>query len=149
MESSKGVSLDLNEPLNDLEAQLFACMSGAVTREDFLNVFVNSNLFIMVDGEPVGDTLGDRQPLVVATAKDAPKLLAVFSDPQRAAKMTEMFVEYNYPIMVNAQWALQTLGPEMGIAFNPGCHFGFEIAPEGAQQLKAAVDQARENSAAE
>jgi hypothetical protein len=30
----------------------------------------------------------------------------------------------------------------MGLALNPGCHFGFEIAPEGAQQLKAAVEQA-------
>jgi hypothetical protein len=143
MDVANEIDLGIDEPLNELETNLLACMSGQMSREEFLTLFVNSALYIMVDGEPVGDTLGDRKPLVVAMSPDAPRLLAVFSAPQRAQTIIEKFGEFTYPIMVNAQWALDTLGPQMGIAFNPGCHFGFEIAPEGAQQLKAAVDAAR------
>jgi len=56
--------------------------------------------------------------------------------------MTRQFPDYNFPIRVDCGWVLRCIGPSMGLAFNPGWAMGFEIAPEGAQQLKRALDDA-------
>lgn len=130
------------QALNELEQVLFAMWNGEISREDFLRTFLVSDLYIMVDGEPVGDTLGDRRPMVVSTSPEAPRMMAVFSATERAACMTERFPDYSYPILVNCNWVLHCIGPSMGIAFNPGWAMGFEIAPDGAQQLKQALDAA-------
>jgi hypothetical protein len=129
-------------PYNDLETQLFAMWAGKLTKEEFLRVFLVSDLFIIVDGEPVGNTLGDKKPMVLSTAVDQPKLMAVFSAPERASRMTQQFPEYNFPIQVDCRWVLHSIGATMGVAFNPGWTMGFEIAPEGAQQLRTALDSA-------
>jgi hypothetical protein len=127
---------------NELEEVLFAMWAGKVSKEDFLRQFLLSNVFIMVDGEPQGNTLGDKKPMVVSTSVDAPKMMAVFSSPERAARMTQQFPDYNFPIQVDCSWVLHCIGPSMGVAFNPGWTMGFEIAPEGAQQLRTALDSA-------
>jgi len=129
-------------PHNELEEKLFAMWRGAVPKEDFLRLFLISDVYIMVDGEPQGNTLGDRRPMVLSTSVELPKLMAVFSSPERAERMTQQFPEYSYPIRVDTNWVLHTIGTTMGIAFNPGWTMGFEIAPEGAQQLKIALDSA-------
>ncbi len=139
MESSAIQDFDIDEPLNELETRLFACLDGLIPREDFLNDFLNATLYILVDGELVNGELGERVPLILATAPEEPGLLAVFSHPTRGERIVEHFTEYIYPVMVNTRWALGTLGPGMGIIVNPGCNIGFEIAPPGAQQLKFAV----------
>jgi hypothetical protein len=130
------------QPQNELEEHLFAMWAGRTTKEDFLRVFLISDVFIIVDGEPVGNTLGDRKPMVLSVSIDQPKLMAVFSSPERATRLTEQFPDYNYPIKVDTRWVLHTIGASMGVAFNPGWTIGFEIAPEGAQQLKMALDNA-------
>jgi hypothetical protein len=129
-------------PHNELEKQLFAMWRGEITKEEFLRVFLISDVFIVVDGEPVGNVLGDKKPMVISTAVDQPKMMAVFSSPERATRMTQQFPEFNFPIQVDTRWALHCIGPTMGLAFNPGWIIGFEIAPEGAQQLRTALDNA-------
>jgi hypothetical protein len=135
--------ITLNDsPLNELEEQLFAMWNGGITKEEFLRHFLMSDMFIMVDGEPTGNTLGDKRPMVVATAMDQPRMMAVFSHPDRAIRMTQQFPDYNYPIMVDCRWVLHTVGMNLGVAVNPGWAIGFEIAPEGAQQLRQALEDA-------
>lgn len=129
-------------PLNELEEVLFSMWNGEISKEDFLRHFLISNLYIVVDGEPVGNTLGDRKPMVVSTSAEAPKMMAIFSAPERATRMTQQFPDYNFPILVDCRWVLRCIGPSMGLAFNPGWAMGFEIAPEGALQLKQALDDA-------
>jgi hypothetical protein len=138
-----------DEPLNELESKLLELMSGQADEQDFLRVFLQSDLYIMVDGDPQGDTLGDRRPMVVATAENAPRMMAVFSNPSRAARLVAMFADYSFPIMGNTTWVLEHIGPHMGIAFNPGCPNGFELAPEGAQALKNALAAAESAPPAE
>jgi hypothetical protein len=127
---------------NDLETHLFEMWEGKMSKEDFLRVFLMSDLFIVVDGEPLGNTLGDRKPMVISAAIDQPKMIAVFSSPERASRMTAQFPDYNFPIRVDTNWVLHCIGPSMGVAFNPGWEMGFEIAPDGAQQLRDALDSA-------
>lgn len=135
-----------DEPLNDIENKLAALLRGEMTHEEFLGAFLESELYILVDGEPQGDVLGPRRPMVIASGPDAPRMFAVFSAPTRATRMIQQFSEYSYPILVNCVWVLEHLGPNMGVAFNPGCANGFELAPDGAQQLKMAVLEARAQS---
>lgn len=132
----------MDEPLNELEKTLFSMWNGQVSREDFLRAFLMSDVFIMVDGEPPGNTLGDKRPMVVSTSVEQPKMMALFSSPERAVCMTKQFPDYNFPIRVDCGWVLRSIGPTMGLAVNPGWSMGFEIAPEGAQQLKRALDEA-------
>jgi hypothetical protein len=135
-----------DEPLNEMESSLLSLMNGRISQIDFLRVFLQARLYIMVNGEPQGSVLGDRQPMVIASAETAPRMLAVFASPTRAHKMVELFAEYSFPIQVDAAWVLEHIGSHMGIAFNPGCPNGFELAPEGAQQLKNALAEARSQS---
>jgi hypothetical protein len=131
-----------DHPHNELETHLYEMWDGKMTKEDFLRIWLLSDLFIIVDGEPVGNTLGDRKPMVISTAVDQPKMIAVFSSPERAARMIAQFPDYNFPIRVDTNWVLHCIGPTMGVAFNPGWELGFEIGPEGVQQLKHALDNA-------
>jgi hypothetical protein len=134
------------EPLNALESKLQALMRGEISNEEFLREFLEADLYIMVNGEPTGGTLGDKQPMVIAMSDTSPRMIAVFSSPTRAAKMLEHFSDYSYPIMVRCQWVLEHIGTHTGVAFNPGCPEGFELAPEGAQQLRDALAEARAQS---
>ena len=136
-----------DEPLNEVERKLHALMLNEISTEDFLETFLQGNFYIMVNGEPQGGVLGDKVPMVVASSEKDPHLLAIFSSPVRAKRMIERFADYSYPILVNADWVFEHLGPTMGITFNPGCTEGFELQPEGAQQLKAAIVQARAQAA--
>lgn len=130
--------LSEDEQPTELEITLEKVAAGEVTKEEFLTLFLCSDLFIMINGEPEGDTLGDKKPMVIATGPDAPRMMAVFSKPHRAQRMVLQFPEYSFPVLVSAEWVFAALGSSMGVAFNPGYANGFEIAPEGAQQLKQA-----------
>ncbi len=130
----------------ELEAKLSGLMNGEVSQTDFLRAFLGAHVYIMVNGEPEGNVLGDKQPMVIAAAEKAPRLLAVFSAPRQAKRMVEHFSDYSYPILVTSDWVFEHIGPNMGIAFNPGCENGFELAPAGAQQLKQALQQMRQSS---
>lgn len=133
----------VDDALNEIESTLFAMFKEEMTREEFLGIFLASQLYILVDGEPTGNTLGDKKPMVVSTSPSAPRLMAVFSHPSRAAKMQQLFPEYNFPILVDCDWVFRTIGNSMGVTVNPGWHYGFEIAPEGAQQIKKAITEIR------
>jgi hypothetical protein len=128
------------EPANELEKALAAVLSGETSKEDFLRIFIGSNVYVLVNREPRGDTLGDSTPMVLSS-NNGPHMLALFSSPIRSLKMTELFPDYRFTIMVDCAWALHILGTTLGIALNPGCDLGFELAPDGAQQLKRALEQ--------
>jgi hypothetical protein len=143
VEKRDEMSLTDDEPLNELENQLLSLMRGEISQEDFLRDFLDSHLYILVDGEPQGGVLGDRKPMVIAANEQAPRMLAVFSAPTRATRMLVAFPEYAHPILVDCSWVLEHIGPRMGISFNPGCQSGFELAAEGAHELQKALLDAR------
>ena len=130
-----------DETPTELEWKLAALMNGEIGHQDFLRAFLSAPVYIMVNGEPQDSLLGDKQPMVIAASVDAPRMLAVFATPHRATRMIEQFSDYSYPILVSADWVFEHIGPNMGVSFNPGCRSGFELAPEGAQQLKEALKQ--------
>ena len=133
-----------DEICNELEQSLAGVMEGTVSKEEFLKLFLNSNLYILLDGEPVGGVLGDRVPMVFAPSAESERMIAVFSSPLRTAAMTAKFAEYQFPVLVDTAWVLNHVGPTTGIALNPGCALGFEMASSGAQQLKKALDASSE-----
>lgn len=133
-----------DEICNELERSLAGVMEGTIPKEEFLKTFLTSSLYILLDGEPVGGVLGDRVPMVFAPSAESERMIAVFSSPLRTAAMKAKFAEYQHPVLVDTAWVLNHVGPSTGIALNPGCALGFEMASSGAQQLKKALDAASE-----
>lgn len=145
MTADKPVASQDDQAPTELECQLASLMKGEISQTDFLRTFLSAHVYIMVNGEPRSNVLGDKQPMVIAASQDAPRMLAVFSSPRRAHRVVEQFSDYSFPILVSSAWVFEHIGPHMGVAFNPGCSDGFELAPPGAQQLKEAIDKARAN----
>src|SRR5438105_4713928 len=86
------------EPCNELEQALAAVMAEQMSKEDFLRIFLSANLYVLVNSEPKGNTLGDCTPMVISTDAKAPRMLVVFSSPLRSLKMTELHSEYRWPV---------------------------------------------------
>ena len=127
---------------SELEACLAAVMEDKISKEEFLRSFLQAKLYILLDGPPEGEGLGQRLPMVFAPSAEADRMLAVFTSPMRATAMATRFSEYNHPILVSCPFILSCLGEHIGIALNPGCDLGFEMGAAGVQQLKLALEQA-------
>ncbi len=135
------IALEPDEPANELERALALLVAGKMDKNAFLRLFLSSRLYILLDGEPQGNTLGCRSPMVFAASPESPRMLALFSSPVKASAMSELFPEYRYTAMVDSLWAIHCAGPSTGIALNPGAALGFELAASGVQELKLAIEE--------
>lgn len=123
-------------PKNPLEEGLVELGSGAIETADFLRMLLQEPLFILLDREPEGATLGGCIPMVVATAKDGPQLLAVFSDPERGGPMIDHFPDYKWVAQVTFAWIIEHAGDSCGVILNAGSGLGIEIAPAGLKEIR-------------
>jgi hypothetical protein len=58
-----------------------------------------------------------------------------FSSLERAKAALARYPEYPFALAVYTKWFLQGAYENTGIALNPGWPFGFELPPEGLQQI--------------
>lgn len=129
------------EPANELEEALMQLGSGQIDTSGFLRLLLQAKLYILLDREPQGQTLGGCIPMVISTEQDGPQLLAVFSDPQRGGVMSEHFGDYKWVAQVDFAWIVEHTGDSCGVILNPGSPLGIEIAAAGLKEIREAQGQ--------
>ncbi|MDZ4048422.1 MAG: SseB family protein [Pseudoxanthomonas sp.] len=127
-------------PANELENTLLLAQQGQGSTPDFLNSFVNSQVFVLLDKDlgPEGQWDPSINLCVLTNAAGGP-VVAVFTAPERAIPWSERLPQFQHGLLVSPTWLMQGLGPTVGIVVNPGHKVGVELSPDAIQQMKDAI----------
>jgi hypothetical protein len=123
------------KPNNPLEEKLLAMYRKEIKITDFLEILLDSQVIILADRD-VDITGPDMlfNPLAI-TSPMGYNVLATFSSIERAQAAVSRYPEYTFAISVDTSWFLQRAYENVGLALNPGWPFGFELPPDGLQQV--------------
>lgn len=122
-------------PHNPLEEKLVAMYRKQISISDFLGILIDSRLAIPSDRE-AAVTAPDMnfKPLVITSAMGF-DVLVTFSSLELAEAASSMYPGYGFTAEVDADRFLLQAPENVGFALNPGWHLGFELPPEGLQQI--------------
>ncbi|RKR74915.1 SseB family protein [Frondihabitans australicus] len=113
-----------------LEAAIRQGQAGASDMQEVISQFVNSTIVVPTATE-VKDDMNELQPVLFD--REGTQMLAVFTHidrvPQQVAEVA------GYAVELPAAEFVQAIPAEAGLVVNPGNEEGFEMLPEGVQQL--------------
>jgi hypothetical protein len=123
------------KPNNLLEEKLIAMYRKEIKITEFLEILLESQVIILADRD-VDITGPDMHfnPLAI-TSHMGYDALAAFTSIERAKRAFSEYPEYGFAVAVDTSWFLLGAYENAGFALNPGWPFGFELPPEGLQQL--------------
>ena len=123
------------KPKNPLEEKLVAMYRKEIKISEFLEFLFDSQVIILADRDvDISGSDTNFNPLAINSPMGY-SVLATFSSIERAQAEVSMDPEYGYAIAVDTSWFLLRAYENVGFALNPGWPFGFELPPEGLQQM--------------
>ena len=122
-----------------LEAAIIAAQGGG-SLDDLASAFMSSYVVIMLAEDP-GPEPQAVSPLTVSTPEGYLALVA-FTTPGKCSNWSRNAPQYPHALLVRAEWILNVVGDEYGIAVNPGEPVGFSMPPYGVARMKARGGQA-------
>lgn len=117
-----------------LEAAIANGQAGQADMNDVIGQFVNA-LIVVPTATEVTDDLNELQPVLFD--REGTPMLAVFSHVDRIPEQVAEVA--SYAVQMPAAELVQAIPAETGLVVNPGSTEGFEMLPEGVQQLAADV----------
>jgi len=121
---------------NVLETSLLSAQSGQLEVGVFLNMLMDSQVFILLDKEVVGTTWDNSVTPLILTNKAGTAVMAMFSAPERSTPWSSRNPTYGYGLLVAFEWIIKGLGSGMGVVLNPGHPVGLEITPDEIDRLR-------------
>ena len=122
---------DWSQPQTHLETVLKAGQENKAEAGEVIATFLNSEVFFL-SREEVDGTSAQVQPLLLQNADSQP-VIALFTHP---ARIPGAYID-------EAPFAVRVLGAAVvdnlsgaGLVINPGHELGFEIPPEGVDQIR-------------
>jgi hypothetical protein len=113
-----------------LELAISEGQAGRGDMNDVIAQFVNA-LIVVPTATEVKDDLNDLQPVLFD--REGTPMLASFSHVDMIP--AEVIEVAQYAVQMPAAELVQAIPPETGLVINPGNVEGFEMLPEGVQQL--------------
>ena len=117
-----------------LEAAIIAAQEGG-SLDDLASAFMNSHVVVMLAEDP-GPNPQTLSPLTVSTPQGH-LALVVFTTAGKCSNWSRNAPQYPHALLVRAEWILNVVGDEYGIAVNPGEPVGFSMPPYGVARMKA------------
>ncbi|CAN7349837.1 SseB family protein [Brevundimonas sp. LjRoot202] len=117
-----------------LEAAIIAAQDGG-SLDELASAFMNSYVVVMLAEDPGPDPQA-LSPLTVSTPQGY-LALVVFTTAGKCSNWSRNAPQYPHALLVRADWILNVVGDEYGIAVNPGEAVGFSMPPFGVAQMKA------------
>jgi hypothetical protein len=123
------------KPNNPLEEKLLAMYRKEIKITEFIELLLDSQVIILADRD-VDISIPDAHfnPLAI-TSPMGYSVLATFSSIERANAVASRHPDFGYAVAVDTSWFLSKAYENVGFALNPGWPFGFELPPEGLQQM--------------
>ncbi|GAA4267012.1 SseB family protein [Frondihabitans peucedani] len=113
-----------------LETAILQGQAGQGDMNDVIGHFVNA-LVVVPTATEVTDDLNELQPVLFD--REGTPMLAVFSHIDRIPEQVAEVA--SYAVQMPAAELVQAIPAETGLVVNPGSTEGFEMLPEGVQQL--------------
>lgn len=128
------------EPKNELESKLVAAISGELDSDVFMRELLDAQVFMPVQDEPDSGIKNFQRttratPLVVE--EDGAKMLVLFSSPERAQAFLAGYPRYGGGLLVEFNWVLERMEPDIAIVLNPGLEAGIDMEPETVVEMLA------------
>jgi hypothetical protein len=133
-----------NANLSPLESALASFSDDIEGRKSVLTAFLDSRVHVLLDRHWDGRSLpnSDTRLLFVSDGDNKDQaMLAVFTDRTKAETVMAAMGEFQYPVEVDAQWALLSVPPKVGVRINPNVEPAFKILPELALELRKVAEQ--------
>lgn len=131
-----------NENSIDLNQLLIEANQGAIEVGDFMQQFLQTQIFMPVtdpkDGDndaPIGFQKSDKALPLTLDTDSGFQVMILFSDPQQSKEFLKGFPEYNGGFIAEVPWMLERLGEGMGFSLNPNDENGIDFDPETVRQL--------------
>lgn len=123
------------KPNNFLEEKLLAMYRKEIKITEFIELLLDSQVMILTDRD-VDITGPDTHfnPLAI-TSPMGYSVLVTFSSIERATSLAARHPDFSHAVAVDTSWFLLRAHENAGFALNPGWAFGFELPPEGLQQM--------------
>ena len=120
-----------------LEAAIIAAQDGG-SLDDLASAFMKSYVVVMLAEDP-GPDPQTIAPLTVSTPQGH-LALVVFTTAGKCSNWAHNAPQYPHALLVRADWILNVVGDEYGVAVNPGEAVGFSMPPHGVARMKARVN---------
>ena len=117
-----------------LEAAIIAAQNGG-NLDDLASAFMNSHVVVMLAEDP-GPNPQTLSPLTVSTPQGH-LALVVFTTAGKCSNWAPNAPQYPHALLVRADWILEVVGDEYGVAVNPDEAVGFSMPPAGVARMKA------------
>lgn len=136
-------------PHNDLEKMLAEVTLGTASAEDFVKrLLAGDQVFMPIKDEKHAiagfQTSTKAQPLVIED-DEGTEILVLFTSPERAKPIAEMFPDFKGGLLAEFTWVLRRIGGGFPISLNPGWDVGMDFDAETVAQLIASLPKETPN----
>jgi hypothetical protein len=135
---------DVFEASNELEQQLVAAQEGRIREEGFIEMLLDSQVFM-----PVRDSIGiegfqgsDRAVPLTVQAEDDTEVLVLFTSLEHAKSFVRDYPGFEGGLLVEFRWILEKMGTGFGISLNPGLPVGLDLEAAVVEQIARGTLQA-------
>ena len=113
-------------------------------RQAVLMAFMQSRVYVLLDRPWDGRSLPSTETRLLFVSDGENKeqaMLAVFTGREAAESTIPSMDEYKHAVEVDAQWALLSVPPNVGVRINPNVEPSFRILPELAVELRKIAER--------
>lgn len=132
----KPPELKILEPVDLLESTLRGVRDGDQEMHTFLQMLLRSKLFVPSKIEPSPQTQGTAFSPVIVQSEDGP-VVVCYTNSSRAPADADSPVSAPHALLVEAEWILRIVPPEIGMWINPGWDVGILMPAKGLAEFKA------------
>ncbi|MGD8709045.1 MAG: SseB family protein [Ectothiorhodospiraceae bacterium] len=124
------------EPDTELEYTLAAAQNGEISSLDFLTHLSEAKVFILINQSVAEEAAPEELEPLILQGPDETPMLAVFTQSDRAAVITEQFPDFAFTLELDFKWVVANCGEAMGVVLNPGWNVGATLPPEAISHLR-------------
>jgi len=131
-------------PVSPLLEALHKFEDSLEGRQAVLTAFLQSRVYVLLDRPWDGRSLPSTETrlLFVSDGEDKDQaMLAVFTGREAAEGNIPSMDEFKHAVEVDAQWALLSVPPNIGVRINPNVEPSFRILPELALELRKIAER--------
>jgi hypothetical protein len=131
-------------PRNDLERLILDVQSGQLDAEEFAKHILSEQVFLPVKDEKhkiAGFQSSTKAEPLVIDDDEGNRVMLLFSAPEQAKTFLNEYPDYSGGLVVEFAWVLRRMGPELGIALNPGNDIGFDFDAEMVAMLASLLPE--------
>ncbi len=122
---------------NEIEKLLVKAQAGELDRETFMNLLMESQLFMPIhEKHDVGglQTTNQTKPLIL-TDESGTEVLVLFTCSERAKNFIKDYPDYSGGLLAEFKWIAQKMGVGYAISINPDHDLGFDLEASMVAQL--------------